>query len=354
MKRVLQIIPTLQYGGISSVVSGWSEVSHHIDYHFDYIAFNDGPLKKVFEDQGATVYVLPTIRKNPVAYFLGLIHIFFAERYDVVHVHNSFKNGMALLLARLMRVKVRVCHAHTSGLEDKSLGFSLSILKFLAVKNATVRLACSRKAGDFLYGKQPFSVLNNAIDVQSILDEAGDSDATKERYCLPKNKIIVGHVGRFVAVKNHEFILKLAQSLSDDYHFALVGSGGLRDKIKKQVLDLGLSSRFSFIEPTKEIPAILRTFDVFVLPSFFEGLSMVALEAQASRLPCIVSDRVPPEADVGLGLLTYLPLEDFHSWVRLIKNLPRIEISRADVDAAFNKKGYTTRSLVQKIKEVYG
>ena len=261
---------------------------------------------------------------------------------------------MILLLARLMRVKVRVCHSHTSGLEDQSLGFSLSILKLLAVKNATVHLACSRKAGDFLYGKQPFSVLNNAIDINPILDETGDPEVIKERYGLPKNKIIVGHVGRFVAVKNHGFILRLAQSLSDDYHFALVGSGGLKDEIKKQVSDLGLSSRFSFIEPTKEIPSILRMFDVFVLPSFFEGLSMVALEAQASRLPCIVSDRVPPEADVGLGLLKYLTLEDFHSWVRFIENLPRIELSRADVDAAFNKMGYTTRSLVQKIKEVYG
>ena len=119
---ILQVIPALTAGGISSVVMNWYRNIDRTKYHFDFIVFNDGSLREEIENLGGEIYVLPTLRQSPLNYYRKLQNILKGNRhYHAIHVHNSFKNGVMLCLAKQAKISVRVCHSHTSGVENKWL-----------------------------------------------------------------------------------------------------------------------------------------------------------------------------------------------------------------------------------------
>lgn len=354
MKKILHIIPTFGFGGISSVVSSWHDACHGKGYHFDYVAFSDGVLKDKFSECGSSVFIIPTLRARPFRYVADLIRVLSAEKYDVVHVHNSFKNGLALFLARLMGVKTRVCHSHTSGLEDGSLSKILPILKWIVIGNANVRVACGQQAGRFLYGKKSFTVINNTLDVQKVIDGSSRAEGVREDFGLPTGRVLLGHVGRFSEVKNHRFLLDIAERLDARYLFVLVGAGPLKNSLKEEVKARSLSDRFIFLDPTNEIPRLLAVFEAFVLPSLFEGVSLALLEAQAASLRCFVSEHVPSENDVGLGLVTFLPLSEPDAWASCVSYSQGEKLSANQIVSAFDKAGFASSSLLKSVKSVYG
>lgn len=354
MKKILHVIPTLKYGGISSVVCSWHDTCHGSLYQFDYVTFNDGPLKEKFIKDGSQVTIIPTMRQNPIAYIRRLVDILSKGNYDGIHIHNSFKNGLALLVAKFMGVKLRVCHSHTAGLEDKKLKNYLPALKWLAVGTANTRLACGHDAGSFLYGKKYFQVVNNTINIDRINHVQLPKHETMQKYGIPDGKILIGHVGRFSSVKNHGFIVDIADKLSDRYHFVLVGAGPAEEQVQQNVVKRGLTERFTFVKPTTEIPELLHTFDKFILPSLFEGVSLALLEAQAASLECLASDRIPRENDIGLGLVTFLSLDNVSGWVEEIIKPRSAEKNREEITRQFDLAGYTNASLAKSVQEIYG
>lgn len=353
MKKVLHIIPTLKFGGISSVVSSWHNSCHGVVYNFDYVSFNDGPLNEKFTNEGSNVFVIPTLRKNIFSYFYQLNKIIMQGKYDVIHVHNSFKNGFVLLIAALYGVKYRACHSHTSGLEDKRLNFYLPFLKWMIINFSNVRLACGKEAGYFLYGDKKHSIISNTIDIKRITNVTTSKKDLKAKYNIPYGKTVVGHVGRFSDVKNHNFIVDLAYKTSEKYHFILVGNGPKKKEIFKKIETKGLANRFTFIEPTPEIPELLSLFDVFMFPSKFEGVSLALLEAQAAALNCLVSNSVPSDNDVGLGLISFLPLDSVDVWLDKLGKLELNCLSKEEITERFNLCNFTNESLYKQLKFMY-
>jgi|SRR5690554_13030 len=356
MKKVLHVIPTLQYGGISSVICNWHKSCHGVLYNFDYLTFNDGPLREQFLNDGSSVNIIPTLRKNFILYFYNVFTIIFKGNYDVIHVHNSFKNGFVLFLAKILGVECRVCHSHTSGLEDKKLTFYFPLLKWLAIKFSNKKLACGQEAGKFLYGNKDFLIVNNTIDLERIFNVKLTNNEIKNKYNIPKGKNIIGHIGRFSDVKNHNFILDLSSKIIDGYHFVLIGDGPEKKRVLEEIDSRGLTSSFTLIKPTTAIPELLSVFDIFILPSRFEGVSLALLEAQAAALNCLVSDTVPIENDVGLNLVSFLPLECIDEWLQelyKLSELGRIEVSFDDRVKSFNLAGLTNTALYEKLKYIY-
>lgn len=354
MKKILHVIPTFGFGGISSVVSGWHDVCHGKDYHFDYVAFSDGGLKSKFLHCGSSVFIIPTLRANPFKYVAELVRILHSGKYDGIHVHNSFKNGLALLVARTMGVKTRVCHSHTSGLEDGSLKKILPALKWVVIGNANVRVACGEQAGLFLYGQKSFRIINNTLDVKKVVDGSASVEGVRDQFGLPDGRVLLGHVGRFSDVKNHRFLLDVAERLDRRYLFVLVGAGPLKKSLQEEVRARSLEDRFVFLDPTKEVPRLLGVFEAFLLPSLFEGVSLALLEAQAASLRCFVSEHVPRENDVGLGLVTFLPLNQPGVWATSISDVLSEKIPADQIESAFDLAGYTNSSLLKSVRSVYG
>lgn len=354
--RVLQVIPALTLGGISSVVMNWYR---HIDtskYEFDFISFNDGPLREEITARGGNIYIIPTLKQLPLVYLKAVNKLLSNKPiYDVVHVHNSFKNGLLLWIAKLKGVKVRVCHSHTSGVENKVLLPVIKLLKFIVTSASNVDLACGKEAGKFLYGNKSFTVINNAISVQQYLRNTIDNQQLKAKFALPHEKIIVLHVGRFSVVKNHYFLLQLAKekSLCPSIHFVCVGEGPLKESFQQEIKNEKLVDRFTILPVTPEIPALLTCSDAFIMPSLFEGVSVALLEAQAATLPCFISDTIARESDMGLDLVTFHSLNNYSTWVQELNNIVRPHIASEEVSKAFFSKGFSTESALVQLTEFY-
>jgi glycosyltransferase involved in cell wall biosynthesis len=186
----------------------------------------------------------------------------------------------------------------------------LSTMETLLRRSATKGFACSTEAGEALYGSSwrrdsRWSVFPCGIDLDPFREPARTS--LREELGIPRGSFVVGHVGRFVELKNHLFLVDIAQAavaLGSPIHFLLVGDGELREVIEQRVAERGLRSAFTFAGLRSDVAALMTSaMDAFVLPSRREGLPVVLVEAQAAGLPCLVADTVSPESKVVDGLL---------------------------------------------------
>ncbi|MDO6425533.1 glycosyltransferase [Thalassotalea sp. 1_MG-2023] len=350
--RVLQVIPTLSVGGISSVVKNWQQAVFSTNIQFDYLAFNDGILKSTFEAAGCHVDVIPTFRQRPLHYIIVIYKLLKQRQYDAVHVHNSFKNVVLLILARFLDVPVRVCHSHTSGLENKRLQLIFLGLRWLTKRMSTHYVACGKAAGEFLFGEDQFTLLNNAIIVEQFSQQ---TDLTTTDFILPENKKLFLHVGRFSQVKNHAFILEIAQQqqLNSSICFLLVGDGPLKAMVEDKVKVLGLKENVKVFSSSNQIPQLLQQVDGFILPSLFEGVSVALLEAQAASLPCLVSDSVSKECDVGLGLVSFLSLNHMNDWVEALNHVSSPKLNVEHISEAFDESGFSNSQNINKLMRIY-
>ncbi|MBA6391630.1 glycosyltransferase [Colwellia sp. BRX10-3] len=354
--RVLQVIPALTLGGISSVVMNWYRNLDANKYQFDFISFNDGPLRQEILALGGSIHIIPTIKQKPFQHLKAVHKILSSEQnYDVVHVHNSFKNGVLLMLAKQKGIKIRVCHSHTSGVENKYLLPFMGLFKTIVTRASNVHLACGEQAGKFLYGNKTFTVINNAISVQRYLKHPKDTNEIKKQFSLPNNKQLVLHVGRFSIVKNHQFLLQIAQdkTLDPAIHFVCVGEGPLKAEFAEKILQENLQERFTLLPSTPEIPKLLQTVDAFIMPSLFEGVSVALLEAQAAALPCLISNTIVKASDMGLELISFHPLDTICPWLRQLNRLPIINLRNEGISQAFFAKGFSTESVLEQLTAIY-
>ena len=190
------------------------------------------------------------------------------------------------------------------------------MMKALIRRYAKGGLAASDGAAEDLYGidwksDDRWRVLFCGIDLSGFLAEV-DCATVRRELALPEDAFVVGHVGRFSQQKNHEFLVSVASEIvrcEDNAYFLLIGEGPLKDKIEAKVTEAGLRKRFRFVGYREDVPRIMRgAMDVFLFPSFWEGLGLVMIEAQAAGLPTVCSDQVPLEAHVVPNLVTRVTL----------------------------------------------
>ncbi|MCP3761403.1 glycosyltransferase family 1 protein [Domibacillus sp. A3M-37] len=285
--------------------------------------------------------------------------------YKAVHAHTLFNCGISVLAARLEGVKIRISHAHTT------LDGSSNIIKkiYSILMRAIIRtystdlLACSERAGKFLFGKSitqnsKYAYFPNCIDYNKFINFNENTDIQKEKLKINKEHIVIGHIGRFVKAKNHEFILEVLVKLFNDnkeYTALFVGDGELRGQIEYKAKEYGIHDKIHFLGLRDDIDNMLNITDIFIFPSIYEGLGLVLLEAQASGVPCIVSNAIQPEADVGLGLMHKLDLKDsIENWcdyIKLIKKQKKID--KKSISQAFTQSGYSIKSGVNKLMQIY-
>jgi glycosyltransferase involved in cell wall biosynthesis len=263
-----------------------------------------------------------SIRRRPWAYgahFRALLRQY--GPYDAVHTHVEEFGGYVLRLAHRLGVPVRIAHGHF----DRSLVYArygwlrrgyLALMRRWLRRHATLGLGCSAPAAASLFGRgweadPRWRLLYCGID-RDPFRAAVDPAAVRAELGLPAGALVVGHVGRFEEQKNHAFLVRVAAALKQrrpDARLLLVGEGSLRPAVEGQARDLGLGPATLFAGPRRDVARLmLGAMDVFVLPSLYEGLPFVLLEAQAAGLPCVLADGISGEADVVPPLLTRLPL----------------------------------------------
>lgn len=348
--RVLHVVTYMGCGGLETMLMNYyrnidrSKVQFDFLTHRDFEADYDAEIKSL----GGKIYHLPNLNPFSSSY-LNQLNQFFKEHaeYKIVHSHLDCMAGIPLKYAKKNGVPVRIAHSHNSN-QVKDVKYMLKMMyKHNISKYATHLFACSQDAGKWMFGNKKFSVLNNAIDAEKYVYNKDVRIKMRESFGIKQDEFVVGHIGRFNAQKNHSFLIDIFSEfvkINQNSKLILVGEGELQDTIRSKVNNLGLSDKVIFAGLRDDVPQVLQAMDVFVLPSLFEGLGIVNIEAQAAGLHCLISDKVPIECKKTKDLVVQLSLEaGAKYWAENIleyKNAHRInafeEIKKSEFDIKEN------------------
>ena len=304
------------------------------EHHVLVRTAEEEPFTAAFREVG--IRVLPCLNHNNPAKYASNLRRVVAQNgpYDILHVHGSNPNGLfALLLAKALGISTRIVHSHNDvrpllksrGIVYKSyVGLTLLCLRFFADRGfAASTLAAESMFGPSWQRDRRWKLLYCGVNFEPFAEPPDPN--LRESLGIPEDAFVVGHVGRFHPQKNHEFIVRIADEVikrRPDTHFIFIGDGDLRSGIASEFERKGLAHNVTFVPDTLSVPKfMLSTMDCFVFPSRYEGLGLVAVEAQAAGLPCFISDRVPHEAIVDAKLVNVLRLDDPpEMWANAILN----------------------------------
>lgn len=354
--KVLHCVGQLGLGGAETLIVN---VMKHIDkekFQFDFLVFHKqaGFYDEEVKKMKGNIYDLASLSEvGIIKYIQNLVKFFKEYEPDVVHSHMDWLGGFISLAAKQAGVQNIIVHAHADqsmfekGIITKML---ININKVLIKHNADYCLACSNQAGLSLF-KSYFHVVLNGIETKRYVSiEKKNIMKLKKEFHIEDHEVLLGSVGSLTKNKNQQFIIEIMRELqqsSKNYKCIIVGRGDELQSLKEKVEKYGLHEYVIFTGVRKDIPEFMNMFDIFLLPSLHEGLGIVAIEAQVSSTPCIVSNTIPKEIIVDEKLVHFLPLE-IHTWVKKIKE---IEVSKKY--QCMNYSAYDIEATCAQLVKVY-
>lgn len=302
--RVLHILQRMEAGGTQALLMNIYRKIDRTKVQFDFLVvykekqFYDEEIEKM----GGHVYKLSFREDLNLLKFQKDLSNFFRRHheYKIVHCHAYTIGYFCLKAAKKAGIPVRIAHSHNNETVHDIKYFPKLFMQRLFTKNATDLFACSEEAGKYLFKDKPFQVLKNAIDSKNFIADTNIREKIRKELEL-EDKFVVGHVGRLHPQKNHEFLIDVFAEIKKkkmDAELILVGTGPLEEKVKDKVAEKRLSDCVHFLGNRKDMNRIYQAMDVFVFPSLFEGLGIVAIEAQAVGIPIVCSEGLPPETDI--------------------------------------------------------
>ena len=354
-KKVL-IINTigLNFEGMTSVIYNYTSAMNKENLTFEFIAFQgmNEKLKKQFESLGKLLFV--TKRKsNILKYCMDLITIL-KQKYDVVHIHgNSGTMFLEVILSKILGTKKVIIHCHNTRTNHPLIN---NCLKTPMIIFADKLLSCSKDSGKWLYGNKNYEVLPNAIDLKRFKFDCKSRSDLREEFNI-KDNFVIGHIGHFTEQKNHVFLIDIFYEFHKKYpnsKLLLLSDGPLYETIQNKVHSLRLEKDVIFAGRRSDAYKIYNAFDVFVLPSLWEGLPLVALEAQANGLPVIMADTVTTDAICTSKVFTISLSEDTKKWVDTISSV-LLEDDRENYDtlSEMTNHGFNIEKEAEKLRQMY-
>lgn len=363
--NVLVLDTVMDRGGAEAMIMNYMR---HIDrsvIKFDFLTNRD--YRAAYEDEieslGGKVYHMCPMYPGKFGQYKREVREFLKEHpeYQIIHSNLEERSYFALKEAKRLGVPVRISHSH-----NRPLGVNLKLImryyfRFMLKYYNTHMFACGVEAGDWLYGgknRDNVIIMKNAIDANEYRYNALVSAEMKRELGIEGKKVI-GHIGRFFPQKNHAFLIDIFKAVHDrepEAVLLLVGGGesddALKNQIKAKVNNLGLTDCVKFLGVRGDVARVVQTFDVFLLPSLFEGLPVTMVEAQAAGLPCVISDKVPIQCDIT-GNVTVLSLDDsVAKWAETICNLAG-GFEKKDMYARIVEAGFDIGENAKWLEEFY-
>ena len=306
--RVLQILGIVANGGVEAVIMNYYRNIDKSKIQFDFVVHNDADENYINEvlSMGAKVYKVTPYNKNIFKFMYEIYRIIKSNQYQIVHSNMNTLSGFALFPAFLAGAKVRILHNHTTDSKEEKLRSLIKrVLRPFAKLFANQYWACSKLAAEWMYGKnavmnEKVKIINNAIDLEKFKFNKEKREQLRKELGL-ENYFVIGHVGRFVKTKNHEFLIELFNEVlrrNENARLILIGDGKIKPQIEEKVEKLGIEIAVIFLGNRNDVADLYNAMDVFVFTSFYEGLGMVVIEAQVNSAPVITSSAVPEEAKV--------------------------------------------------------
>lgn len=346
--RILHVMYGGYRGGIETVVFNYYRYIDKKKYDFDFVVHG----KKKFEYQdaiesmGGRVIYAPTLGSGMKGYIRSLRRII-AENggYDAIHIHTGQQAGFVGLAGLMSGIKVRICHVHNTGLENSFYQKLFFLWRWLIYLFCNRYIACTEEAGRIWFKWRKFDTLPNAIDFSQYREV--DEERVRgflDGLSVPRDALVLGHAGRFVQVKNHEFLVELIKRLKErgrsDVCLLLAGEGPLMERISAKVRDCGLEDSVRFLGSFEDMPLFWNSVDIMLLPSHSEGFPLVFAEAQAAGAYSLLSSGVRSAADSDFTNYSVLRTEDLDAWADEIegydRSRPRIRSKGSVYDLALS------------------
>lgn len=291
-------------GGVEQVVMNYYHYLDRSRVQFDFVVTENSTLvpREELESLGARVFTVPAFTKLP-AFKSATYRLFCAHpEWRIVHSHLNALNVFPLHQAAKAGISVRIAHSHStagSGRGEAVRNAAKTLLRTQANRYPTVRFACGRYAGEWLFGKcSDFTVIPNAIDLGRFAFSSEKRTSLRAELGISQESFVVCHLGRFMAQKNHSFLVDIFAELlkrRPSSVLLLAGEGPLMDETKRKADSLGIQDSIHFLGQRSDVDRIYCASDVLCMPSLYEGLPVTGVEAQASGLPLLISDQVTDE-----------------------------------------------------------
>lgn len=358
--RILHEIAKLDAGGVEALLMNIYRNIDRSRVQFDFLVHRDNGF---YEDEvlklGGRIYRVAPFNPLKHGEYLKSMDNFFKrhKEYIILHAHSDL-NFWPLMIAEKNGVPVRIAHSH-----NVKTNFNLKLLfmyyqKLRINKYLTHRFACSMDAARWAFGKnvsqKEVNIIKNGIMIENFKKNIEIRKEYRKNLNL-EEKFVVGHIGRMVPQKNHEFLIDIFYELCKkrkNAHLVLIGDGPLANKIESKVKRLSLEKKVSFLGLRNDVNKIIQSFDAFVFPSIFEGFGIVALEAQAAGLWTYCSEYVPKDVDVS-KLISHISLKQPPEvWADMILNNAD-QGTVIDGAAAVQDSGYDIIKVTKRIQKFY-
>ena len=322
--RIAHVIGKWVGGGVEAVVMNYYRNIDRTKIQFDFICDNDStniPYEEI-KSLGGRVFLIPPYQKI-FAYQKELRKLLKENNYQIIHSHINTLSIFPLYAAKKAGVPIRIAHSHsTTNKKEWKKNIIKQVLRPFSKIYATNYFACTEHAANWLFDKkEQVYILNNAIDLDMYKYDKKIRKEVRKELNIEEGTLVIGHIGRFVAQKNHDFLIDIFdefQKRNSNSILLLVGQGPLKEEIENKVKKLNIESKVVFLGQRTDANRLYQAFDVFLLPSIYEGLGMVLIEAQTSGLPCIASTEVPAIAKVT-NYLEFVDLNDKTTWLNKLK-----------------------------------
>lgn len=355
--RVLHVVTYMGRGGLETMLMNYYRHIDRTKIQFDFLVHRDfeADYDQEINELGGRIYhvskLIPWSRK-----YKQELKYFFQHHpeYRIVHVHQDCLSSVGLKCAEECGIPVRIAHSHSSS-ANRNFKYYIKkhYMKFIP-RYASDLVACGKQSGDWMFGGSPYRIVRNAIDIKKYTYD-DEKAKTKRKELGFGNELVVGHVGQFRQEKNHIFLLKIMKELlkkRSDAKLLLAGDGEGRKEIVEKAKEYGIAEKVVFLGNRNDVNELMQVMDIFVLPSLYEGVPLVLIEAQASGLPCVISNRVSKESIIVDRLVDVKQLSQSESeWADFI--LTKINSRRKDYSLEMKEAGYDIITSSQLLQDFY-
>lgn len=361
--KVLHVVGAMNRAGTETMIMNLYRGIDRSKFQFDFLVNDVGcDYDSEIRQLGGKIFQVERFRIFNYFQYVSAVKKFFSKHhdYDVVHGHIGLPASIYLSVAKRWGIAT-VAHSHAQNYPISPAQLAFRFCSFPTRYIAEYFIACSEQAGVDRFGKTlsksgKIHVLKNGIDAEAYRFNYDIARSVRRQLGLPDGSLVVGHVGRFSKIKNHRFLIDVFRSVSSSSpgsQLVLLGKGELMDQVKRYAASCGVDSRVHFLGVRDDVDRILMAMDVFVFPSYKEGLSIACVEAQASGLPCIVSTGVPEMTRI-LDTTEYHDLEEgVESWSKAVLRCGACKIDRGLGVAATRRAGYDNRESVIWLSSFY-
>ena len=342
------MIGSLEIGGSQTMILNIYKAIDRNKIQFDFVVHckEIGVLEEEITHLGGKIFRCPRYKGINHRQYTSWWNNFFASHPEYRIIHGHVRSVAAIYLGVAKRYdRITICHSHSTSNGKNFSSIIKAVMQFPIRYIADYFFACSLEAGEWLFGKkivksERFKIIHNCIDISRFSYSKSNREAIRSEFSIDKDEYVIGHVGRFEAVKNHKFLVEIFHEFQKYYpksKLLLVGDGSLREDIILKVEKLRIRDKVIFAGQRSDVERLYSAMDSFLLPSLWEGMPVVVIEARISGLHCYLSDNISIDKTILIDEINYISLNKTATlWAKEL--LSSVHTKRGDIDKKLFKK----------------